>query len=229
MMKQLYNKALDIYFQLKPHQTNDWERYWANRKFGKDWHGQQKNWIDGYWNSRHHLHRKLLVDTIVKYEPKTVLEIGCASAPNLALLTERLPQTKLVGMDINEHALNRARYEFALNPNVTLHYGKADQMGFADKYFDVTFTDAMMIYIGKDKITQVMENIKRTTKKAVIFLERHMIGVGWEGYYKDGLWYRDYLRLAKVFFPNSIVSITKITENIWKEWSEYGYLIEVKI
>lgn len=228
-MNNFYKKLLDVYFIFKPHQTSDWERYWSNRRSGKDWHGQQRNWIDGYWNSRGHTHRKLLVDTIANYYPQTVLEIGCASAPNLALLTERLPKAKLVGMDINEHALNRARYEFALNPNVTLHYGKADQMGFADKYFDVTFTDAMMIYIGKDKIAEVMGNIDRTTKKAIIFLERHMIGVGWEGYYKDGLWYRDYVALANKFFPNAEVKLTKITKDVWKEWSEYGYIVEIKL
>jgi hypothetical protein len=86
-----------------------------------------------------------------------------------------------------------------------------------------------MIYIGKDKIANVMDNIKRITTKAVIFLERHLDRVGSEGYYKDGLWYRDYIKLAREYFPNSKVNITKISEDIWKEWSEHGYLIEVVI
>jgi ubiquinone/menaquinone biosynthesis C-methylase UbiE len=229
MMNELYKTALDVYFKVKPHQTSDWERYWRNRKSGKDWYGKQTNWIDGYWNSREHPHRRLLVDSILKYNPETILEIGCASAPNIALLNEKLPNANIVGIDINEDAINRARYELKMKPNIHLYPMAMDTMAFADGYFDVTFTDAVMIYMGRDKIADVMAQIKRVTTKAVIFLERHLVGVGWEGYYKDGLWYRDYLALARTYFPNSQVRVTKIKEDVWKEWSEFGYLIEVVI
>jgi ubiquinone/menaquinone biosynthesis C-methylase UbiE len=229
MIQSLYKKALDVYFQFKPHQTSDWERYWRKRKNGRDWHFKQTNWIDGYWNSREHPHRELLTNAIVKYNPKTILEIGCASAPNIALLNERLPKANIVGIDINENAINRARYELKMYENIHLYDMPMDTMNFADGYFDVVFTDAVMIYIGKDKIANVMDNIKRITTKAVIFLERHLDRVGSEGYYKDGLWYRDYIKLAREYFPNSKVNITKISEDIWKEWSEHGYLIEVVI
>jgi ubiquinone/menaquinone biosynthesis C-methylase UbiE len=229
MMTSLYKKALDIYFQLKPHQTSDWERYWSNRKSGKDWHGEQINWIDGYWNSRNHPHRKLLVDSILEYNPGTILEIGCASAPNIALINEKLPNANIVGIDINEEAIRRARYELSFQPNIHFYHMSMDKIGFGDGYFDITFTDAVMIYMGRDKIAEVMAQIKRVTTKAVIFLERHLDGVGWQGTYKDGLWYRDYLALARTYFPDSQVRVTKIKGDVWKEWSEYGYLIEVAI
>jgi ubiquinone/menaquinone biosynthesis C-methylase UbiE len=229
MIQNLYKKALDIYFKFKPHRTGDWEKYWSKRTNGKDWHFSQTNWVDGYWNSREHPHRELLTNAIVKYNPDTILEIGCASAPNIAILNEKLPRAKIVGVDINESAINRAMYELRMCNNIHFYNMSMDKMGFADKYFDVTFTDAVLIYIGKDKIVDIMNNIKRITSKAVVFLERHLDGVGWEEYYKDGLWYRDYVSLVNEFFPKSMIKLTKITSDVWKEWSEYGYLVEVKL
>jgi hypothetical protein len=45
--------------------------------------------------------------------------------------------------------------------------------------------------------------------------------------YKDGLWHRDYIPLIRKFWGGISFNITKITDKIWHEWSECGYLIEV--
>lgn len=230
MIQKLYKKLLDIYFQFKPHSTQDWERYWERRNNGRDWHGEQTNWIDGYWKSTDHPHRQLLVDTIAKYNPKTVLEIGCSCAPNLYLLAKRLPEAKIVGIDINTKAIQRGAYELHQRgvKNVSLNGMSAHWLsGLADGYFDVVFTDAMMIYIDPKSIRDLMVNIVRLTNKAVVFLERHSNDIGWTGKYINGLWYRDYHDLAKHWFPKWNYTAKKIPEDVWKEWSEDGWLVEI--
>jgi hypothetical protein len=53
--------------------------------------------------------------------------------------------------------------------------------------------------------------------------------VGWEGLYRDGVWNRDYIALAYRYWRNPKIVVTKITYDIWPEWSENGYIIEVSI
>ena len=119
--------------------------------------------------------------------------------------------------------------------NVKLLEGKADELDqFQDKSFDVVFTDAVLIYIGPDKINEVIREMIRITQKALILVEWHsfeperkdLYGLG---VYHSGCWKRDYLALLKEFVPEERIHVTKITEDIWpdKNWSEVGAVIEI--
>ena len=121
--------------------------------------------------------------------------------------------------------------------NVKLLESKADELRqFQDKSFDVVFTDAVLIYIGPDKIKEVMEELIRITRKALILMERH----GFEpdhkdpyglGVYHSGCWKRDYVALLKQFVSEEQIHVTKITEEVWpdKNWKEVGAVIEIII
>lgn len=58
--------------------------------------------------------------------------------------------------------------------NVKLLEGKADTLGeFQDKSFDIVFTNALLIYIGPDEIREVVKEMIRITRKALILMELH--------------------------------------------------------
>ncbi len=228
---RLYKFALEIYFQFKPHSTKDFEGYWANRKSGKDWHFKQTDWLDGYWKSIDHPHRKLLVDTIMKYEPKSVLELGCNVGINLELVNRRSPKTLCLGIDINEDCIKYGieKYHFKdKNNNIWLLNYPIDRLyKLRSMRFDVVFSDASLIYIGEDKINTVFEQIGLRTTKAVVFLERHLPNGDGKSVYKDGLWNRNYVKLIREYLPEfNNIKETKITKDIWSEWLENGYIID---
>jgi len=200
------------------------ELYWKFR------HVFDKEWAESYISegSIGHPHRKLLVDRILAHAPlESVLEIGCASGPNLYLLAKNLPEAKLYGIDISKKAVKTGAKFFKeknIN-NVFLGSGKAEELGkFKDKSIDVVFTDAALIYEGPEKIEKAVKEMIRVAKKAVVFCEQHSGDS--PVFYKDH-WTYDYLSLLGKFVSKEKIKTTKILPEIWGgDWGEFGYIIE---
>jgi len=212
------------------------ERFWWKRHLikGSDWQDNE-DWITGYWNSKSHSHRPFLIEKISRYSPSTVLEIGSNCGPNLYLLAKKHSWMKLVGIDINEEAIKMGKKLFNREgiSNVELLVREADALyQFSDKSFDVVFTDAVLMYIGPDKIKKVIKEIIRISRKAVIFCEWHESSgkdIRGLGIYHFSHWKRNYVNLLKHFVHKDQIHITKIPEELWpgKDWSQLGYVIEV--
>ena len=118
--------------------------------------------------------------------------------------------------------------------NVTLLEGKADDLkSIPDKSFDIVFTDAVLIFVGPDKIERVVKELTRIAKKGIILVEWHSIDRNEKGlgYYYKGMYIRNYENLLKRFLKNVKIDINKINKNIWpdKNWQEVGTFIEVKL
>lgn len=223
--------------------TKAMERKWATRHLREgerkrdDWCKGSNDWIKGYRDSLNHPHRTFLVETISRYNPSSILEIGCNCGPNLFLFAKRFSDAKIRGIDINPVAVQKGNEWLAQEgiSNVKLLEGKADELQqFSDKSFDVVFTDAVLIYIGPDKIKKVMNDMIRITRRALILVEWHSFETGHKnsdglGVYYYGCWKRDYAALLRQFVPGEKIHITKITEEVWpdKNWEEVGAVIEV--
>ena len=110
--------------------------------------------------------------------------------------------------------------------NVKLSIGEVDELNkFQNKSFDIVFTDALLIYIGPDKIRKAIEEMLRVTNQALILLEWHSksnpLGV------YVGHWMRDYATLLKEFIPENKIRITKLPGGLWGgNWQKYGAVIE---
>mgnify|MGYP001407878881 FL=1 len=243
---RLHRIALSISLTLTPVHlkelfvgTRAWEQEWAEAHLSKrnDWGGEGKDVIKSYWDSMEHPHRRFLIDKICEFSPSNILEIGCNCGPNLYLLAQRLPEAQLYGIDVNAVAIEKGKKWFSESGinNVSLSVGKADDLGqFQDKSFDVVFTDAMLIYIGPDKIRKVVEEMLRVVQKGLLLTEWHVFES--ENSDRDGLgirhcgmWKRDYVTLLKKYSSLEKVLITKITSDIWPDmnWQTVGAFIQV--
>jgi len=219
------------------------EREWATRHLRKgererdDWGKESDDWIKAYWNSRDHSHRHFLIERISKYSPNSILEIGCNCGPNLYLLAKKFPNAKIMGIDINPMAVQKGNEWLAQEgiSNVKLLEGKAGELGqFQDKSFDVVFTDAVLIYIGPDKIKEVMKEVIRITCQALFLMEWHRFELEHKdpyglGVYHRGCWRRNYVDLLKQIVQEEQIRVTKIPKDTWpdKNWEEVGAVIEV--
>lgn len=213
------------------------EKYWATRHLrkGDDWGNGKNDWIRSYWDSRNHSHRSFLMERIFKFSPSSILEIGCNCGPNLYLLAKKFPNAEIKGIDINPMAVQKGNEWFAQEDisNVKLSVGKADDLRqFQDKSFDVVFTDAVLIYIGPDKIKKLLGEMLRVTRKALIFLEWHCFNSKSNplGVYV-GHWMRNYVTLLKEFVPENKIKVIKMPEELWPDqnWQRWGAVIEVVI
>ncbi len=203
------------------------ERHWSARSFGK-----------GYWNNRDHISKHFLAERIAAFSPiNSILEVGCASGPNLYVLAKKFPQAQIMGIDINQEAIEYGNMQFAQEgiSNVKLLVGRADSLEkFSDRAFDIVLTNALLIYIGPDKIKEVISGMLRIANRALVLLELHcpesnMRDSHGLGVYRYGEWVRDYLALLKQFVAEEQIQITKIPEDIWpgEPWKELGNVVEV--
>lgn len=248
----LYRLVASIYFALKPSYlaelvvgTRVREREWARRHLrkGSDWNstqnrGEDDEWVLGYWDSRNHSHRLFLMERISAFYPfSNILEVGCNCGPNLYLVAKKFPDVEIAGIDINPRAIEKGSEWFASEgiSNVRLAVGKANRLEqFPDKSFDIVLTDAILIYVGPDKINQVIQEMLRVTRRVLILLERHHFKPDHRdphglGIYHQGLWVRDYIALLRQFVPESNISVIKIPEGVWPGWEGLGAIIEVLV
>ncbi|MBA4320653.1 MAG: hypothetical protein C0412_19850 [Flavobacterium sp.] len=203
------------------------ELFWEFR------HIFDRKWPESYISKEaiNHPHRKFLIDIISKYYSfDTVLEIGCASGPNLYLLAKKFPETKFYGIDISKKAIKIGRDFFKKENtnNVFLETGKAENLKrFQDKNIDIIFTDATLIYEGPDKIDLAVKEIFRVAKKVIILCEQHSDSTS--SFYKDH-WIHNYRSLFSNFIPEEKIKITKLSVDIWDgDWGKLGYIIEVNL
>jgi len=199
----------------------------------KLWGSRNQQSAEEYWKSVGHPHRQLLLEKISAYRPlSAILEIGCNSGPNLHLLADRFPEAKLYGVEINVCAVEEGKKRFAelgIN-NVVLSAHKADDLiDFQAESMDVVFSDAVLIYIGPDKINKVIREMLKIGRKAVILNEWHFENQRY--FYYNGHWVYNFRLLLEKHLPPEKIAISKIPKNIWSGagWEEYGAIIEIKL
>lgn len=220
------------------------EREWATRhlheeeRIRDDWGRGSSDWIKSYRNSMDHPHRQILIDIISKHNPLSILEIGCNCGPNLYLLGKKFPGAEIRGVEINPLAVQKGNEWLEQDgiSNVKILDGKAGELRqFQDKSFDIVFTDAVLIYIGPDKIKEVIMDLVRITSCALILVEWHIEDKRKDpdglGLYYLGNWKRDYVALLKQFVREDAIQVTKISEEMWPDrtWKEVGAVIEIII
>lgn len=198
--------------------------------FWKFRHLIDKTWAESYLSKQsiNHPHRKILIDKISNFFPfENVLEIGCASGPNLYLLAQKFPNAKFYGIDISDRAINTGR-KFFDNKNINnvfLETSKFEGIRiFRDKSMDIVFTDAVLIYEGPKEIDLVIKEMVRIAKKAIILCEQHS---NFSRHYFDNHWIHSYNLLFEKFLPKDKIKMYKIPSAIWGgDWGKVGYIIE---
>jgi ubiquinone/menaquinone biosynthesis C-methylase UbiE len=183
-----------------------------------------------------HPHRNFLIKKISKFYPfSNVLEIGCGFGPNLYLLAKKFPKVNLVGIDINNGAIEKGKklFEKEKIKNVKLFVKEAKDLNFfKEKSFDIVFTDAVLMYLGPDEIERVIREMIKIAKKALILVEWHIPNLKKDVFDPHiGVWKRDYFNLLKEYFPKERILLEKIPKNSWPDenWQKYGWVIEAKI
>lgn len=197
--------------------------YWKKRPIDdpkKDW-PYGGDWVETYWKSREHPHRSLILNAIESLRPiGSILEIGCSCGPNLANIGDRHHGIKLSGIDANKTAIARGK---ELLPNADLRVGFATKLPFKNESYDLIVVDAVLIYVPPEDILQVITEIDRVVKRAVLLVEWHnedsILGI-----VKDFHWCRNYHRIfRRLGFK---VEMHRFNKDSWpsKTWQKHGRL-----
>lgn len=197
------------------------------------WKMRSGSWAEKYLGSEslNHPHRKLLIDKIERHYPfSSLLEVGCASGPNLYLVAKKFPPVKLYGTDINKGAIHFAQKWLKLHgiKSFILSQRRAEDLhDFKDESIDIVLTDATLICIGQDKIGAVMKELFRVAKNALIFVEWHSENYNLS-FYNDRWIHNFSLLCLPLKGKIEKIEFTKIPDGMWgAEWGKHGYIIEV--
>lgn len=210
------------------------EMYWRFR------HIFDKNWAESYLSSESVTSRKFIINEISQHSPfNNILEIGCASGPNLYILAMKYPKVKFYGVDISKKAIEVGKNIFKKEKidNVFLNVSGAEKLkDFENKSIDLIFTNAVLLYIGPDKIKLVIEEIIRIARKRIILFEWHDNKI--INSIHKGHWIHNYRFIINKFIPDKKIKITRIQPLIAKllpsekwdrNWVEFGNIIEVTL
>jgi ubiquinone/menaquinone biosynthesis C-methylase UbiE len=130
-----------------------------------------------------------LAARIAELNPRTVLEVGCGYGKNLKLLRERTDAV-LSGIDFSQSQLEKAKNYLKDLPNIELQEGSGTRLPYADRSFDVVFTNNVILHNPPAEAEQIRKEILRVSKRYVVHKEDTNVNYSRYGY-DHGKIYRD--------------------------------------
>jgi ubiquinone/menaquinone biosynthesis C-methylase UbiE len=196
------------------------------------WSARQIDWKARYLDTWEHRHRQMIVDALHGFEYDglnfdSVLEVGCASGPNLFRIHREFREVRLSGTDVNAEAIEVARRYLPGD----LRIGTLAQADFPDQSVDVVLSDMVLIYVAQSEET--LSRIRRLARKRVVLCEFHSTRSWERAALKWATGYRAYdyrARLRAQGFRD--IEISKIPRDLWpggRPQGRFGYLITASV
>ena len=92
---------------------------------------------------------------------------------------------------------------------------------------DVVFSDAVLMFIGPDKISRVLSEMGRVARKALILHEYHSYEPP-VGNYDGGRYVYNFIALAAQLFPSASVTV-ECSSFEGGIWDRYGRLLTIRL
>jgi len=133
----------------------------AHKLFWRYRYAFRKNILtdDEIITTTNHLHRQELINEIKQFQNvKSLIELGSSWGPNLLLLSQIYPELKCFGIDVSARMIregNRLIKEKNLQNIRLINSDFISLKRFKNKEFDLTITDAALIYVDKKKHKQL--------------------------------------------------------------------------
>jgi 2-polyprenyl-3-methyl-5-hydroxy-6-metoxy-1,4-benzoquinol methylase len=143
-------------------ETNEW----ATRK-SPEAKFKNKVWYEGY-DDLFPLRRQFYSDAVFKYNPKSVLEVGCCGGANIAFFPKD-KKTKIIGIDINSDAI---KYAESTKPGPKYyHHDIIEPFSFLKSKVDIVCSMGVLIHIRPNTIDTVLTNMLNTCSKGLVLIE----------------------------------------------------------
>ncbi len=182
---------------MKTEQTDFWESEFGkeytdrNTFTAEDWN---KWYSDNFGITKDDLNTKFLGD--LKKDAR-ILEVGCNVGQQLLAL-QRMGFTNLYGIELQSYAVEKAKEQ---TKDINIIKGSGFDTPFKDGYFDLVFTNGVLIHIHPNDIPTIMKEMLRVSNKYIWGFEYYSEQpkqINYRGH--DGfMWKMDYAEKFKEF------------------------------
>jgi len=175
-------------------QTNVWTgefgREYTSRNIFVDEKDFNQLYVDRYGRSRDDINAEWLND--IPREAR-ILEVGSNIGNQLRAL-RRLGFQHLCGIEIQRHCVEKAK---EVSPEIDIIEGSAFDIPFKDGFFDLVFTNNVLIHINPKDLPKAMDEMCRVTRKHIWGFEYYAPEITEIIYrsHKNLLWKADYSRM----------------------------------
>ena len=195
--------------------NNEQEKFWKGN-FGNNYISRNKFrsqkefdnfYIRRYGETKKNINLKFLKG-INKNKP--ILEVGCNIGNQLKIF-EDIGFKKLFGIDINIKSLKKAKK----NINLNIVESSGFDIPFKDNYFNLVFTNNVLIHIHPKNLDKIFDEIYRVSNKYIFgfeYFNNKLIEIKYRNY-KNKLWKGDYANILLKKYKTLRLVKEKIYEN----------------
>lgn len=169
----------------------DWKRrlvyanpreYWTLRG-GSDYFREQED------QSGRTERSEWLADQIARYQPRSILEVGCGYGKQLRALRRRL-DVPMVGVDFSPSQLAKGAEYLAGADGITLILASGQRLPFPDRSFDLVLTSAVILHNPPAAAEQIRREVVRVAERLTAHNEDTDVTYNRYGY-NTAAWYQE--------------------------------------
>lgn len=194
------------------HQSKTWNEEFGTEYLDRNMYNPKE--LNTLYKERYGLTKDELNDQFLKDIPKDIkiLEIG-TNIGNQLLHLQSQGYTNLYGIELQDRAIDYAKHRAN---NLHIIKGDALDVPFKDNYFDLVFTNGVLIHIAPENIKIAMNEMCRVSKKYIWGLEYFADEYTELDYHgqKNLMWKADFCKI----FLDSNTNVTVLKEQ------KYNYL-----
>lgn len=148
----------------------------AGQLVAEDWAHRPAVDADHYWQTTGQPHRKVLLDQLHTFgSPRSLLELGSHSGPNLRLVAREFPEARVGGIEINDAVVGRARQllrEDGLG-RVELTVGSVVEIlpALMTGGEDLVFSCFALAYVPPGQLVEVLRHSLRVARIGLVLVE----------------------------------------------------------
>lgn len=148
----------------------------AGQLAAEDWASRPAIDAECYWQSTGQPHRRILLDQLRSFgRPRSLLELGSHSGPNLRLAAREFPEARVGGIEINGAVVARARQLLRDDGlgRVELTAGSVVDLlpGLEDDSEDLVFSCFALAYVPPGQLGGVLRHALRVARLGLVLVE----------------------------------------------------------